>query len=511
MTCREKKRRRQQERDEKLADDILSGRAVYVQYEDRKRRAQRNRKGGAVGGSGEADEMAEKAMGIVRVVLPGILSKLARIDDYRDTRKIIHSVETLMFYGILMFLCNIGSCRESNRQLGGEDSFMRLQQIFPELATVPHADTLKRFLSATDTEIIQSYYEEMLAGFLKSGAFRRLNPGRFLVFVDGSGKFSRHYNWDSHALSRHEDDPDKATFHAYMLDSFLMLENGMVLPLITEQVSNGPNGHGSNKQDCEQGAFHRMAVRLERLLGKGRVELAADGLYACGPVIAKCNSYGWDYMLGIKSDSMSTVWDDFYGLCQAAPENSLVAKHGERAQSYAWANDIEYTYGGNNKKLRLNLVTCHEKWIEDKPRSGGVPVKMKTTYAWLSGKKLNDRNVFERCTRIGRARWWAESCFYIEKNQGYSYSHCFSYNWGAMMGFHYLMKIAHFINIITAHCKSIAEYVVAEGIQGFIKKIWEIAVVRGVIRVIHPPKGRGRPPAAGIPDYLSLCLDNFRY
>jgi hypothetical protein len=95
MTCRERKRQRQYERDVKIANDILTGRATYVMYENRNKPAQRNMKGGGTNTEGGADGMATQAMGLARLILPGILYRLSQIEDYRDTRKIIHSVEAL--------------------------------------------------------------------------------------------------------------------------------------------------------------------------------------------------------------------------------------------------------------------------------------------------------------------------------------------------------------------------------------------------------------------------------
>ena len=505
MTQREERKQRQRERDAKLADDLIEGRSFYVPHEIKKKVAQGNKKGGGAGCEGETDELAAHSIGLLRLIIPAITAKLSHIYDPRNPDLIIHTAEVLMAYGILIFLCQISSCREANRRLSGEDAHARLLQSFPELKTIPHADTLKRLLSKTNTEEIQNHYESILINFLKSPAFRNMNKGRYILVIDGSGKFSRQYNWDTHALRRHWDESGKETFHAYMLDSILVLNNGITIPLLSEPVSNNPDGDGNDKQDCELRAFHRLAERLVNIIGRGQATLLLDGIYANGPVISKCINYGWDYMIVLKSDSLKTVWDEFYGLCKAEPSNTLSVKHGNRAQVYRWANGIEYTYGNNHQKLMLNLVTCLEKWIEPKPHSGGVPEEMSTCYAWLSSEKLNRGNVFDRCTHIGRLRWWIESNFNTEKHQGYNYSHCFSYNWNAMMGFHYLMKIAHFINALLTHNKNLAGYVHYEGISGFVKKLWETILNRGIVNGIVYPKRRGRPVASGRIDFLLLC------
>lgn len=66
---------------------------------------------------------------------------------------------------------------------------------------------------------------------------------------------------------------------------------------------------------------------------------------------------------------------------------------------------------------------------------------MSTRYVCISGKKLTKLNVETRCIKIGRYRWKIENNFLVLKHQGYEYEHCFSYNWNAMVGFHYIMNI----------------------------------------------------------------------
>ncbi|MDR1892579.1 MAG: hypothetical protein LBQ48_06190, partial [Oscillospiraceae bacterium] len=70
------------------------------------------------------------------------------------------------------------------------------------------------------------------------------------------------------------------------------------------------------------------------------------------------------------------------------------------------------------------------------------PKAMVCEYAWLSSMGVSEKNVFHLCNDIARKRWRIENNFLVLKHQGYAYSHCFSYDWNAMRGFHSLMKFA---------------------------------------------------------------------
>jgi hypothetical protein len=115
----------------------------------------------------------------------------------------------------------------------------------------------------------------------------------------------------------------------------------------------------------------------------------------------------------------------------------------------------------------------HFQKVESHARSGKKPKTMTTEYAWLSSGRITAKNAFELCTVIARSRWRIENLFLKAKHQGYSYSHCFSYNWKVMKGFHYLMKFGLFLNALIAYSESLSTYVQAEGQRGFVKTIWK--------------------------------------
>ncbi len=49
-----------------------------------------------------------------------------------------------------------------------------------------------------------------------------------------------------------------------MLEANLAFENGMVIPLLSEVLSASQGDSQRDKQDCEQRAFHRLALRLKQ-------------------------------------------------------------------------------------------------------------------------------------------------------------------------------------------------------------------------------------------------------
>jgi len=263
-------------------------------------------------------------------------------------------------------------------------------------------------------------------------------------------------------------------YYVYVLEAVVILDNGITLPLMSEFLNNEEyKDVSSDKQDCERKAFYRFAARIKERFPKLKVAVAIDGLYARGPVIKTCCDYGWDFMLVFKEGTMNDTWREAMGLIRLTPENTIKRYCGSRNQVYKWINDIEYTYGDNGrKKVMLHVVTCEETW-EETNRTTGKTESKPTRYVWISGKELTKDNVESHCIKIGRYRWKIEINFLVVKHQGYEYEHCFSYNWNAMVGFHHLMKIGRFINVLLVNSEFLAKKVTELGIRGLITFIFK--------------------------------------
>jgi hypothetical protein len=271
-------------------------------------------------------------------------------------------------------------------------------------------------------------------------------------------------------LQRHVGPDKKEQYYVYVLEAVLIFENGLVLPVQTEILDNKDWKPEETKQDCESKAFKRMAVKLYKIFGKGKVILVADGLYATEPVITICNKYEWDYMITAKEGCMREVWSNAQGAIKKKLHEGKAVQWGDRKQEYKWLNNVEY--GSEKKPKTAHVVYCYETWIENNERSSKAPEEKTTMYAWISSREITDSNVFKRCTDIARRRWRIENNFHVEKHDGYEYEHCYSYNWSAMKGFHYLMKIARFINGLIINSEIVSEYVADSGVSGFFKDLW---------------------------------------
>ena len=124
--------------------------------------------------------------------------------------------------------------------------------------------------------------------------------------------------------------------------------------------------------------------------------------------------------------------------------------------------------GGSKQRRNVHVVVCNESRERIDNETGEKPMQT-SRHAWLSSKPLHRGNVHERCNIGARHRWVNESAFLVEKRHGYNYEHCFSFDWKAMKGYHYLMRLAHTLNVLAIYSTALIKIVRSLGVRAFIE------------------------------------------
>jgi hypothetical protein len=430
----------------------------------------------------EAEEQAAREaavagqLGVFRRLLPKLLEDLSKIPDPRQAKKSKHKLAVLLLYGLLSFVFQMASRREANRTLSRPAFMTMLQTLFPELETLPHADTLHRVLSRLEVEQLEHAHVELLRRLIRDKKFRRYLIARcYPIAIDGSQKLVRNGQWwDEHWLEcrRQSAEGELVQQYVYVLEANLVLYNGVTLPLLSEFLSYAEGDPDDHKQDCERNAFHRLAKRLKEYFPRLPIMLLLDGLYPNGPLMERCRRYGWQFMIVLPEKCLPSVWEEIHALKPRLWRQRQCQRWQARQQRFWWVNDIEYSYDKDRRHLRLHVVGCEETWQEVDPNSGEI-VDKQAQHVWLSSAPLDQRNVHERCNLGARRRWGIETSFLIEKRQGYCYEHAFSYHWNAMRGYHYLMRLAHLLNALALATKRVRQQCREMGVQAFLRWVRE--------------------------------------
>ena len=417
----------------------------------------------------------------MRRMLPILLKRLGKIPDLRNPKKLKHRLTVPMLYGILVFVFQYGSRRAANKEITRPMFEHNLRLLFPQLESLPHSDTLFRLLCRIDVGAIEQAHIALIKQLMRNKKFSRyLINNCYPIGIDGTQKIAFSTLWDEHLLQRRTGpkvDPDSDEeqddqYYVYVLEASLCFRNGMVIPLMSEFLEYESGDGESRKQDCESKAFHRLAERIKQVFPRLPVMLLLDGLYPNGPIMQRCRSYHWDFMIVLKNGSLPSVWEEYHSLLHEQQENRMQQNWGERRQDFQWVNAIRYEYGSNAKEsLDIHVVMCREQWQVVDPATLEIVTK-ENTHAWISSRPLSRLNAHTRCNLGARYRWGIEGAFLVEKHQGYSYEHAFAKQWNAMKGYHYLMRLAHLLNTLARFSSELSGLFSMLGVQaaiGFIR------------------------------------------
>lgn len=434
---------------------------------------------------GERQEIVEAQFKAYRSILPGLLKKLGRIDDVRSPKKVKHKHTVVLLYGILMFAFNMTSRKEANREMNKAIFFKNIKMVFPEIKELPHADTLERILEKIDINKIEETLTETIRQMIREKRFKNfLYKKGYAIAIDGTQKHIRDYRVAEEWLKRKvngKEGTKEERFYVYVLEAILVFPNGIRLPFMSEFLDFEEYQTAQGKQDSEPKAFRRLSARIKKAFPRLAITLLLDGLYPTGPVFEICKKYNWGYMMVLQDGNLKTVWHEVKHL-KEYEDNDKFKKDEKRRihkmnwanrnQEFWWVNDIDYDYmiDGKKKHSILHVVVCEETWDEYSSKEKKM-LQKSSKHAWVSSEPISKQNIHERCNLLGRFRWKIETNILIEKKYGYSYEHCFSHDWNAMRGFHYLMHIGHFLNEIAFNTVELAEKVKKDGITVFMKNL----------------------------------------
>src|SRR6202021_2754562 len=148
-----------------------------------------------------------------------------------------HKITVLMIFGLLSFVFRLSSRREMNRVLTGAVIQHHLQKIFPDLDSIPHADTLARLLEEINVNEIEKAHLALIKQLITGKKFKKLLiQGCLPITIDGCQKLFRNgLLHDSHWLQRTVGGKEnkKEQQYVYAMEANITLRNGLNIPLLT--------------------------------------------------------------------------------------------------------------------------------------------------------------------------------------------------------------------------------------------------------------------------------------
>lgn len=362
------------------------------------------------------------------------------VHDTRNQSFITYPAECLLFTGVLMHLCRLGS-----RQLVSSN----LRDGSPELATffrlvfgVDHApigDTLNDFYCCLSVDQVQSVIHGMIRTLIRKKVLdnHRLLGKWFTVAFDGTQLFSFPKRHCEHCLTRTVN--GKTTFYHPVLEAKLVTSSGMAFSIMTEFIEN-PSQY-VDKQDCELKSLYRLLPKLKAAFPQTPFCLLLDGLYPNGEIFQICKDSNWKYIITLKDDQLPSVHEEYGFLLGIDTKNRLAQEAASESprREFQWANQISY----KDTKGRLHEVNVLECRETSGPRPGCRDAAGKTTrFKHITNIPITKENVPEVSTG-GRLRWKIENeGFNVQKNQGFKLEHAYSRHPTGWKVFYLLLQVA---------------------------------------------------------------------
>jgi hypothetical protein len=355
-----------------------------------------------------------------------------KVQDGRNPELIRYSLEELLFTGMLMYICHLGSRRNINYRLrGNEAAAEKMKQLFGT-EEIAHGDTLDYAFRKLNIEEVQHMVSWMTCRLVRKKVLSkwRLFDYYYLVAIDGTGVLSFSERHCPYCLTQKLNNGSTRYYHP-VLEAKLITANGFAFSLMTEFIENrDPN---ATKQDCELKAFYRLARRMKKQFPRLPMCLLMDGLYAGGPTFKICEQNRWKYMIVLTDDDLRDLNQEYESLLQISPDcQCQIELDDGSSQTFRWMNSISYT-DSNQDQHSVNVIECNEITHSNQKTSKNK---------WVTNFTLTSGNI-PKLSKVGRSRWKIENeGFNLQKNGGYRLEHPYSHHDVACKVFYLLLQIA---------------------------------------------------------------------
>lgn len=268
----------------------------------------------------------------VRHFFPDLDAWIDQIHDPRFPPRVVYHKRFLLWWGLALFLCKLGSRRQLDYQLNSDgpevlDNLNRLAGTAQD--SRPVNKTLEYFLRRVGSDPVAGLRRQAVQRLIRMKALEAARlQGRFVILIDGSGYLVFRYRHCSHCLTRRHG--DTTLYLHQVLEAKLLGPAGLVVSIATEFIDNRDAadtppeaGEEKRKQDCELKALRRRAARLRQNFPQLGVCLSGDGLYACGEGFQVAKDYKCDYVYTFQPGRLPALWQDFQGLLRLCPEQRV--------------------------------------------------------------------------------------------------------------------------------------------------------------------------------------------
>lgn len=331
-----------------------------------------------------------------------------QIADHRRANK-SYSLSDVLKSAFAMFSLKSASLLSFQEQTQIERS--NLKQIY-RIQRIPADTQLRAILDKVEPCRIRALLTSILTLLRQAGVLKEYEywHNHLVVSIDGVEHFSSQKIHCSNCTTKERRDGRISYQHSALAAVIVHPEEKEVLPIDFEPIICQD---GAEKNDCERVAAKRLLESLAEKYADLKLLLVADALYANAPHIRAVVENGWQYLVGVKSDSHKSLFKQF----EWRRENGAVQDFEHEItesgvkQQFQWTENLFLCGAAADVKVNFLLY-------EETDKAGKT-----TRWTWVTSLPLSKKTV-EKVMRAGRARWKIENeTFNTLKNQGYNFEH----------------------------------------------------------------------------------------
>ncbi|MGH2552307.1 MAG: hypothetical protein ACRDEB_01255, partial [Chitinophagaceae bacterium] len=239
---------------------------------------------------------------------PDLSPLLQELPDSRQRKQ--YQTQELLMAAIGMYIFKEGSRNAlNNDRVESQEFSNNFKKLFQ--CQLPHMDTVQTFFETLPVGELEDVKTSLVSRLIEKKVFYPYKMfGCYMIAIDATGVISSAKDIFGCGLKK-ESKNGVVSYQYHVLEAKLVTENGLCIPLMSEWIVNDESHTGAafNKQDCEQKAFKRLAVKLKKAFPRLPVCILADALYANDPVMTICQNNNWKYIITLQDASLPSLQD----------------------------------------------------------------------------------------------------------------------------------------------------------------------------------------------------------
>jgi len=284
-------------------------------------------------------------------LLQALRKTFEKIPDHRSGRLEFSLVDTIMSAGAV-FSLKFPSLLKFDENRHEAHIRHNLGTLYGVNGQAPCDTQMRTILDPVGPEEIGKGFNTLHRMLQQQGVLKKYHSmGALVILLDATGEYSSNCVGCPDCCTRTHADGTIEYYHQLLAAVIAHPNKKTVLPLAPEPIVKQ---HNASKNDCELNAAKRLLPKIRALYPKRKIIIAADGLYAKGPLLKLLNELKLDYILVAREGDHTYLFNE-YAKRHAAGKTEPYRQTEQNVKwDFCWANDL--SLNATHPEIKVNLL-----------------------------------------------------------------------------------------------------------------------------------------------------------